>query len=143
VADANVGPPMLAMNVYPFYLASLPGTLCLRISPASLFSISRLPVSPTAWRRQVVQVTPLSPRRQRLKGALLKALPNAQEGLAYQMPAYTLNGVGVLYFAGWKFTLLALSRERCVGRAFAKELAHTNAARGRSSSHCPSLCPSA
>src|SRR4029077_16962800 len=37
-----------------------------------------------------------------VRRAILKALPNAQEGLAYQMPAYTLNGVGVLYFAGWK-----------------------------------------
>jgi len=35
-----------------------------------------------------------------VRRAILKALPNAQEGLAYQMPAYTLNGVGVLYFAG-------------------------------------------
>ena len=32
-----------------------------------------------------------------VRRAILKALPNAQEGLAYQMPAYTLNGVGVLY----------------------------------------------
>src|SRR5205823_1946121 len=27
-----------------------------------------------------------------VRRAILKALPNAQEGLAYQMPAYTLNG---------------------------------------------------
>src|SRR6186713_2976667 len=37
-----------------------------------------------------------------VRRAIRKALPKAQEGLAYQMPAYTLNGVGVLYFAGWK-----------------------------------------
>ena len=37
-----------------------------------------------------------------VRQAILKALPTAQEGLAYQMPAYTLNGVGVLYFASWK-----------------------------------------
>ena len=37
-----------------------------------------------------------------VRRAIRKALPNAQEGLAYQMPAYTLNGIGVLYFAGWK-----------------------------------------
>lgn len=37
-----------------------------------------------------------------VRRAILKALPNAEEGLAYQMPAYSLNGVGVLYFAGWK-----------------------------------------
>ena len=37
-----------------------------------------------------------------VRRAILKGLPNAEEGLAYQMPAYSLNGVGVLYFAGWK-----------------------------------------
>lgn len=37
-----------------------------------------------------------------VRRAILKGLPTAEEGLAYQMPAYSLNGVGVLYFAGWK-----------------------------------------
>ena len=50
-----------------------------------------------------------------VRRAILKALPNAQEGLAYQMPAYTLNGVGVLYFAGWK-SHYSLYPARCVGR---------------------------
>jgi uncharacterized protein YdhG (YjbR/CyaY superfamily) len=37
-----------------------------------------------------------------VRRAILKAVPGVEEGLAYQMAAYTLNGVPVLYFAGWK-----------------------------------------
>ena len=54
--------------------------------------------------REYIASKPKEPRSslEAVRRAILKALPNAQEGLAYQMPAYTLNGVGVLYFAGWK-----------------------------------------
>jgi uncharacterized protein YdhG (YjbR/CyaY superfamily) len=37
-----------------------------------------------------------------VRQAIRRAIPRAEEGLAYQVPAYTLNGVGILYFAGWK-----------------------------------------
>ena len=45
-----------------------------------------------------------------VRRAILKALPNAQEGLAYQMPAYTVNGglasnFGVSSDAVQEFTL--------------------------------------
>ena len=39
---------------------------------------------------------------ERVRKAIRKAVPTAEEGLSYQMPTYTLNGVPVLYFAGWK-----------------------------------------
>ena len=58
-----------------------------------------------------------------MRRAILKALPNAQEGLAYQMPAYTLNGVGVLYFAGWKSHYSLYPASDALVEAFAKELA--------------------
>src|SRR6185295_14909728 len=58
-----------------------------------------------------------------VRRAILKALPNAQEGLAYQMPAYTLNGVGVLYFAGWKSHYSLYPASDKLVEAFAKELA--------------------
>ena len=58
-----------------------------------------------------------------VRRAILKALPNAQEGLAYQMPAYTLNGVGVLYFAGWKSHYSLYPASDALVEAFAKELA--------------------
>src|SRR6185295_1903646 len=58
-----------------------------------------------------------------VRRAILKALPNAQEGPAYQMPAYTLNGVGVLYFAGWQSHYSLYPASDALVEAFAKELA--------------------
>ncbi len=39
---------------------------------------------------------------QRVRGAIRKALPTAEEAISYQIPAYKLHGGSVLYFAGWK-----------------------------------------
>ncbi len=58
-----------------------------------------------------------------VRRAILKAIPNAKEELAYQMPAYTLNGVGVLYFAGWKSHYSVFPASDALVEAFAKELA--------------------
>src|SRR6266852_6244144 len=65
-----------------------------------------------------------------VRRAILKALPNAQEGLAYQMPAYTLNGVGVLYFAGWKSHYSLYPASDALVEAFAKELAPYERSKG-------------
>ena len=56
------------------------------------------------------------------------------------MPAYTLNGVVVLYFAAWKSHYSLYPASDALVEAFARSCRHTNAARGRSSSHCPSVC---
>jgi uncharacterized protein YdhG (YjbR/CyaY superfamily) len=58
-----------------------------------------------------------------VRRAIRTALPDAQEGLAYQMPAYTLNGVSVLYFAGWKSHYSIYPVSDAMVQAFAKELA--------------------
>jgi uncharacterized protein YdhG (YjbR/CyaY superfamily) len=65
-----------------------------------------------------------------VRQAILKAIPNAQEGLAYQMPAYTLNGVGVLYFAGWKSHYSLYPASDALVEAFAKELAPYERSKG-------------
>lgn len=39
---------------------------------------------------------------QRVRGAIRKAVPGAEEVISYQIPAYKLHGSAVLYFAGWK-----------------------------------------
>jgi uncharacterized protein YdhG (YjbR/CyaY superfamily) len=39
---------------------------------------------------------------QRVRGAIRKALPDAEEAISYQIPTYRLHGGAVLYFAGWK-----------------------------------------
>jgi uncharacterized protein YdhG (YjbR/CyaY superfamily) len=39
---------------------------------------------------------------QRVRSAIRKAVPAGEELISYQIPVYKLNGVPVLYFAGWK-----------------------------------------
>ncbi len=39
---------------------------------------------------------------ERVRGAIRKAVPGAEETISYQMPTYKLPGGPVLYFAGWK-----------------------------------------
>ena len=38
----------------------------------------------------------------RVRKAIRAALPEAGEAISYRIPAYKLDGVVVLYFAGWK-----------------------------------------
>jgi uncharacterized protein YdhG (YjbR/CyaY superfamily) len=65
-----------------------------------------------------------------VRQAILKGIPNAHEGLAYQMPAYTLNGAGVLYFAGWKSHYSIYPASDALVEAFAKELAPYKRSKG-------------
>ena len=39
---------------------------------------------------------------QRVRATIREALPGATEGISYQMPIYKLDGVMVLYFAGYQ-----------------------------------------
>ncbi|MCI0740403.1 MAG: DUF1801 domain-containing protein, partial [Gemmataceae bacterium] len=39
---------------------------------------------------------------ERVRSVMQKALPDAEEVISYQMPAYNLHGGAVIYFAGWK-----------------------------------------
>jgi len=38
----------------------------------------------------------------RVRGTIRKALPDAEEVISYQIPAYKMHGSTVIYFAGWK-----------------------------------------
>jgi uncharacterized protein YdhG (YjbR/CyaY superfamily) len=38
----------------------------------------------------------------RVRNAIRKAVPGAQEAISYKIPSYKLRGVAFLYFAGWK-----------------------------------------
>jgi uncharacterized protein YdhG (YjbR/CyaY superfamily) len=59
----------------------------------------------------------------RVRTAIRKALPKADEVISYQIPTYKLDGRAVFYFAGWKehFSLYPASPELLA--AFKKELA--------------------
>jgi uncharacterized protein YdhG (YjbR/CyaY superfamily) len=39
---------------------------------------------------------------QRVRSAIRKAVPGAEEVISYGIPTYKLSGEAVLYFAGWK-----------------------------------------
>jgi uncharacterized protein YdhG (YjbR/CyaY superfamily) len=67
---------------------------------------------------------------QRVRGAIRKAVPRAQEAISYQIPAYNLDGGTVIYFAGWKehFSLYPAS-DRLV-KAFKNELAPYKISKG-------------
>lgn len=57
-------------------------------------------------------------------------LPKAEEVISYQIPAYKLNGERVIYFAGWKQALFALSRRPALVAAFKDELAPYELSKG-------------
>src|SRR2546427_13260087 len=59
----------------------------------------------------------------RVRSAIRKALPGADEAISYQIPTYKLHGAYVIYFAGWKkhYSLYPATRNLVV--AFKEELA--------------------
>jgi uncharacterized protein YdhG (YjbR/CyaY superfamily) len=68
----------------------------------------------------------------RVRSAIRKAVPAAEESLAYQMPAYTLNGVPLIYFAGWKAHFSLYPASDALVAAFKRELAPYERSKGTS-----------
>ncbi len=60
---------------------------------------------------------------QRVRSAIRKALPGAEEVISYQMPTYKLKGSPVLYIAGWKRHYSLYPATDHVIEAFKEELA--------------------
>jgi uncharacterized protein YdhG (YjbR/CyaY superfamily) len=58
-----------------------------------------------------------------VRDAIRKAVPRAEEMIAYQMPGYKLHGRPVLYFAGWKKHYSLYPVTRLVAAEFKDELA--------------------
>ena len=67
---------------------------------------------------------------ERVRGAIRAAVPSAEETISYQMPVYTLDGVPVLYFAGWKQHYSLYPASDAMVAAFRDELARYHRARG-------------
>ena len=59
----------------------------------------------------------------RVRGAIRKAVPEAEEVISYQIPAYKLNRRIVLYFAGWKKHYSLYPATKRLVAAFQEELA--------------------
>ena len=60
---------------------------------------------------------------QRVRAAIRKSVPTAEEVISYQIPAYKLDGSTVLFFAGWKQHYSLYPATDLVVRVFKEELA--------------------
>jgi uncharacterized protein YdhG (YjbR/CyaY superfamily) len=67
---------------------------------------------------------------QRVRSTIRKALPDAEEVISYQIPAYKLRASPVLYFAGWKqhYSLYPLTKQ--IVEAFKDDLASYQVSKG-------------
>ena len=59
----------------------------------------------------------------RVRAAIRKALPRAVEGISYQIPIFKLDGVMVLFFAGFQHHYSIYPATKRVVRGLGKELA--------------------
>jgi uncharacterized protein YdhG (YjbR/CyaY superfamily) len=59
----------------------------------------------------------------RMRSAIRKAVPKADEVISYNMPSYRLDGVALLYFAGWKTHIALYPARAALADAFRQELA--------------------
>jgi uncharacterized protein YdhG (YjbR/CyaY superfamily) len=59
----------------------------------------------------------------RVRAIVRKAMPGVEERISYGIPAFRLNGLNVLYIAGWKEHYSLYPSTKALERAFAKELA--------------------
>jgi uncharacterized protein YdhG (YjbR/CyaY superfamily) len=66
----------------------------------------------------------------RVRSAIRKAVPKAQEVISYKIPAYQLHGSPVLYFAGWKQHYSLYPANAHVVAAFKNDLAPYELSKG-------------
>ena len=78
-----------------------------------------------ASQREAVQGT-----LERVRNALRKALPGADEVISYQIPTYKLGGRPVIYFAGWKKHYSLYPATAQLVEAFGDELAAYEVSKG-------------
>jgi uncharacterized protein YdhG (YjbR/CyaY superfamily) len=69
------------------------------------------------------QPKPARAALRRVRSIIRKAIPNADETIAYGIPAFKLNGRVVLYLAGWKAHYSLYPSNRALEQAFRDELA--------------------
>src|SRR5436853_5495531 len=67
---------------------------------------------------------------EQVRAIIRKAVPNAEEQIAYQIPVYKLDGVMLIYFAGWKEHLALYPANDVLVAAFKKELAGYKRSKG-------------
>ena len=66
----------------------------------------------------------------RVRSAIRKGIPKAEEGISYQIPTYKLNGTYVIYFAGWKEHYSLYPIHESLVAEFKEELAGCKTSKG-------------
>lgn len=66
----------------------------------------------------------------RVRGIIRKAVPDAEEVISYQIPAYKLHGRPVLYFAAWMDHYSLYPSNTRLGAAFKDKLAPYERSKG-------------
>jgi uncharacterized protein YdhG (YjbR/CyaY superfamily) len=66
----------------------------------------------------------------RVRSAIRKAVPRAEEVISYKIPTYKLHGRPVLYFAGWQQHYSLYPATRHVVAAFTNDLAPYEVSKG-------------
>jgi len=67
---------------------------------------------------------------QKVRAAIAKALPKAEEAISYSIPAFKIDGKVVIFFAAWKEHYAIYPASEALVAAFAKELAGNKIAKG-------------
>ena len=67
---------------------------------------------------------------ERVRYAIRKAIPTAEETISYQIPAYKIGRVAAIYFAGWKQHFSVYPATRTLLTDLADELASYKVAKG-------------
>ncbi len=72
----------------------------------------------------------MRPTLEQVRAAIRKALPKADECIAYNMPAYRKDGRAVIFFAGWKKHYSLYPADAVVQERYAKELSRYTVEKG-------------
>ena len=67
---------------------------------------------------------------ERVRGAIAKAVPDAEECISYQIPAFKLHGRVLLYFAGWQEHYSVYPASDTMVAAFPDELGQYRVSKG-------------
>lgn len=73
---------------------------------------------------------PVRPTLRRVRAAIRKALPRAQEAISYKIPAYRMGGRAVIYFAAWTHHYSIYPVTRTLVADLADELTDLEIAKG-------------
>ena len=76
------------------------------------------------------QPGPVKAALQTVRGAIRRAVPEAEEAISYQMPAFRLQGRVMIFFAGWKEHYSIYPATDGLAEAFRKELAGYEISKG-------------